>query len=76
MPGWGLGKKRSRLGKWLDRNGKSQKWLEKEAGLAEDTISRLTKDEHASPNLKTMKKILDALRREGHKVNQDDFWPM
>lgn len=75
MPGWGLGKKRTRLGTFLDINGLTQRWLQKESGLSEETIRRLTNMDVA-PNYKTMKKILNAIRKIDPAVKQDDFWSM
>lgn len=73
---FGLGKPRSLLGKWMDKNGVSQKWLEDETKLSDETISRLANKINASPNAKTMKKVLDAARKKDPNVKQEDFWPM
>lgn len=73
---FGLGKQRSLLGKWLDTNGLSQKWLEDQTNLSDETISRLANKRDATPNAKTMKKILDAIRKKDPGVKQEDFWPM
>lgn len=73
---FGLGKPRSRLGKWLDRHGLKQKWLEDETGLSDETISRLANKEDASPNQKTIKRIMQAIRKVDPSAKADDFWPM
>lgn len=73
---FGLGKKRSLLGRWLDKNGVSQKWLEEQTKLSDETISRLANKQNATPNSKTMKKILDAIRKKDPEAKQEDFWPM
>ncbi|KZE65616.1 XRE family transcriptional regulator [Fictibacillus phosphorivorans] len=74
---FGLGKNRSKLGKWLDNRGISQQWLVKKSGLGRNTISDLTTgDNEREPNAKTMKKILSALRELDPKVKSDDFWKM
>jgi len=75
MPGWGLGKKRSRLGTWLDREGMTQRWLQKETGLSQETIRKLVNEERGH-NSSTMKKVLTALRKKDPSVKQEDFWPM
>lgn len=71
-----LGKKRSRLGRWLDERGMSQQWLMRAAGISKNTAGDLaTKDEYL-PTGSTMKKVLQALRKVDPTVKQDDFWSM
>lgn len=74
---FGLGKKRSKLGKWLDERGISQQWLSKKSKVSRSTVSDICKgeSEHA-PNQKTMTKILKALREIDPSVKSDDFWSM
>jgi putative transcriptional regulator len=71
---FGLGKKRSRLGKWLDRSGVSQQELQKRSGVSKGTISRLCSDDEYMPTLKTAKKVITSLKKLGADVNYDDFW--
>lgn len=71
---FGLGKRRTKLGKWLDRRGISQAWLKDKAGLNKNTIGDLTSDIDRSPTQKTMKKILKALREIDPNLKSDDFW--
>ena len=73
---FGLGKERSKLGEYLDKKGISQRWLEKAAKLSKTTVSHLCSKGDYIPSGSTMKKVLDALRKEGHKVDQKDFWRM
>lgn len=73
---FGLGKKRSRLGKWLDRRGITQQWLARQTNLNRATISRIASEDEYTPNLRTMQKILQALRQVDPKVIQNDFWEM
>ncbi|MFM1655533.1 helix-turn-helix domain-containing protein [Brevibacillus sp. B_LB10_24] len=73
---FGLGKKRTKLGKWLDKRGISQAWLAKESKVSENTISDLTNKDDRIPNGRTMKKVLNALRKVDPTVKQDDFWQM
>ncbi|HWO98762.1 MAG TPA: helix-turn-helix transcriptional regulator [Bacillus sp. (in: firmicutes)] len=72
-----LGKKRSKLGEWLDKRGISQQWLSKSSKVSRTTVSDLCKgeSEHA-PTQSTMKKILKALRNVDPNVKADDFWDM
>lgn len=73
---FGLGKKRSRLGKWLDEKGISQEWLTRKSGLGRNTVGYLANDEDAAPNTKTIKKILTTLRTVDPNVKSSDFWDM
>jgi putative transcriptional regulator len=75
MYSFGLGKQRTRLGRFIDRNGISQLQLTQKSGVSRNEISRLcdgSKD--ISPNEVTMLKIIGALRREGYDVSMSDFW--
>lgn len=72
---WGLGKKRSRLGKFIDSKGITQGDLAKRSGLGRNTISRACDgdgDIYATPS--TQVKIVGALRRMGYDVRAEDFW--
>lgn len=74
MAGWGLGKKRSKLGKWLDERGITQQWLSRETELNRATIARIATDDEYMPNLRTIQKIIKALHKIDKSVNQNDFW--
>ena len=71
---FGIGKSRTKLGKWLDKRGITQSWLMKKTGLNKNTISDLTIDKDRSPTLKTMQKVIKALKEIDPKVNSNDFW--
>ncbi|MBT2661968.1 helix-turn-helix transcriptional regulator [Bacillus sp. ISL-45] len=74
---FGLGKKRSRLGRWLDNRGISQQWLANKSEVSRSTVSELcsANGEH-EPTLPTMKKILKAIREIDPNIKSDDFWDM
>lgn len=72
----GLGKKRTKLGEWLDSRGMSQIWLATKSELSRETIGDLCSDKEKLPTMKTVKKILTALRTVDPTVKQDDFWSM
>lgn len=77
MTGWfGLGKKRSKFGKWLDKHGISQTELAKRSGVSRPTITRLSIDDDNQPTMKTAQKIIKALRKLDKGVGYDDFWTM
>ncbi|MGC3791990.1 helix-turn-helix domain-containing protein [Priestia aryabhattai] len=71
---FGTGKPRTKLGKWLDKKGVTQSWLMKKSGLNKNTISELTGDKNRLPTLRTMQKVIKALREIDPKVNSNDFW--
>jgi predicted transcriptional regulator len=70
---FGLGKPRSKLGKYLDKNGINQGELSKESKVNKETVSRLANND-ADPNEKTMTKIVGALRKKGKDAKAEDFW--
>lgn len=75
MAWYGLGKKRSKFGKWLDRNGISQTEFSKMSKVSRPTITRLCSDDEHQPNMKTANKIIKSLRNlTGKSVDHDDFW--
>lgn len=76
MSWFGIGKKRSKLGKWLDRHGVAQNELEKMTGLSRATISRLCSDDENTPTMKNANKITKALKKLDNRVNHNDFWSM
>lgn len=71
---WGLGKKRSRLGKWLDQHGLNQEALVKEAKVSRNTVSKACLDDNFVPSPTVMKKILNAVRKIDPNVNVNKFW--
>ncbi|OIJ17101.1 transcriptional regulator [Anaerobacillus alkalilacustris] len=76
MDWFGLGKKRSKLGKWLDRHGVAQIEVEKATKLSRGTISRLCNDDENVPTMKNANKIIKFLRKLDPDVDYDDFWSM
>lgn len=73
---FGLGKKRSKFGKFLDQNSITQQDLSKQSGVNRNSISRLTQSDDHRPSLKNGQKIIKTLKKEGYKVDFDDFWSM
>ncbi|MFC0560788.1 helix-turn-helix domain-containing protein [Halalkalibacter alkalisediminis] len=71
---FGLGKKRSKFGKFLDKNRIMQEEIAKESGVSRNTISRLTKSDENRPSMKNASKIIKSLRNNGYNVDNDDFW--
>ncbi|GED34907.1 transcriptional regulator [Brevibacillus centrosporus] len=73
---FGLGKQRSRLGKYLDTKEIPQQWLVEETKLNKKTISQLASKDEPLPSGSTMQKIIQALRKIDKNLKQEDFWPM
>ena len=73
---FGLGKTRTKLGKWLDKKGIKQEWLVSKTRLGRTTISNACSDKEYIPRGTTMKKILKAVREIDPNVKSDDFWSM
>lgn len=71
---FGLGKKRSKFGKWLDRQGITQLDLEKTAKLSRGTISKLCNDKTYKPKISTVSQITKGLKKLGRNIDQNDFW--
>ncbi|GAA2774323.1 hypothetical protein GCM10010451_68350 [Streptomyces virens] len=70
-----LGKDRSPLGSFIDRNHRlSQEILAKETKLSRNTISDLCKGDSRRPQIQTQQKIVSALRKLGYNVSTSDFW--
>ncbi|MGG4035040.1 helix-turn-helix transcriptional regulator [Paenibacillus cisolokensis] len=69
----GLGKKRTKLGTFLDQNKLTQWWLAKESGVGRNTISGLCSGE-VEPQERTVQRIVAALRKHGYDVRAGDFW--
>lgn len=67
-------KSRSRLGKWMDRNGVTQEWLSKETGISRNSISDLCDGTVENPRSLTRSKVIKALRKVDENVHVSDFW--
>lgn len=78
MDWFSLGKRRSRFGKFLDKNGISQQEVANKSGVSRGTISRMCQPEHEEgPTMKNARKIIKALKDlTGKDVDYDDFWSM
>jgi len=72
---FGLGKPRTKLGKWLDNRGIKQEWLIKK-GVSKGTATSACSDKDYVPGGSTMQKILKALREVDSSVRADQFWDL
>lgn len=73
-----LGKRRSKFGRFLDKNELTQQEVVNQSGVSRGTISRLCQaDKVDGPTMKNASKIIKALRElTGKNVDYDDFWTM
>lgn len=72
---YGLGKSRSKLGKFLDCNKLSQSWLEKQAGLTRNTVTHICSGDYDKGfSIRTRQKVISVLRKHGYDVMVSDFW--
>ncbi|MED3623283.1 MULTISPECIES: helix-turn-helix transcriptional regulator [Neobacillus] len=73
---FGLGKTRSKFGKWVDKKGLTQKEIAEKANVGRTTVSNMCSDPNYRPRIETWVKIQRALRSMGYNVDKDDFFGM
>lgn len=73
---FGFGKKRTKLGKWIDSNRFTQEELSRSSKVSRNTISKACSDRDYTPSTGVMKKILNAIRKVDPGVKANDFWDM
>jgi transcriptional regulator with XRE-family HTH domain len=71
---FGLGKPRSKFGKWLDRRGIQQNEVANKAGLGRTTISNMASNKDYKPRISTFTKLQKGLKKMGYNVEYNDFW--
>ncbi|WP_338782436.1 helix-turn-helix transcriptional regulator [Metabacillus sp. FJAT-52054] len=71
---WGSGKKRSKVGKFIDKQGYSQEDLCAASKISRNTISKICNDPDYIPSRSTMKKLLNAIRKIKPAAEVKDFW--
>lgn len=71
---YGLGKNRSKLGRFIDNHGIKQGQLAVKAGVNKDTITKACTQGESVRRI-TKRKIIEALREITNKpLFEDDFW--
>ncbi|MCQ6275904.1 helix-turn-helix transcriptional regulator [Bacillus sp. V3B] len=73
---WGIGKPRSKLGKWMDKRGLDQQDLAKAARVSKNTISKACNEKDYIPRQDVIKKLLTAIRKIDSNAKMSDFWDM
>lgn len=71
---YGLGKRRSRFGRWVDRIGLSQQELSNICGVNKTTMSEICNNENYNPQIATKTKVVSRLRKNGYDVEMAEFW--
>jgi hypothetical protein len=69
-----LGKKRTKFGKYLDRNGIEQQDVQAESKINKNTMTKMCNDEDYIPRRSTGNRVIKALRKLGHDAAESDFW--
>ncbi|WDL97784.1 helix-turn-helix domain-containing protein [Alicyclobacillus sp. ALC3] len=69
--GWfGLGRPRTKFGKWMEDEGITQAELAQKSGVSQSVISELAHDAKAKPSWRTKKRLRDTLEEYG----AEDMW--
>ncbi|MEK5477562.1 transcriptional regulator [Paenibacillus sp. FSL R5-0407] len=72
---FGLGKKRSEFGKFLDNHGIKQEAVCKETGLNRETLTKACSEENPKMRMITKKALASAAKKlSGENVTIKDFW--
>lgn len=71
---YGLGKSRSKLGKFLDKNNIKQNEIIKLTGFTRTQMQRLCSSEDWNHQRDTKRRIVGALVKLGYEVSESDFW--
>lgn len=71
---WGLGKRRTALGKWLDSTSYSQEDLAKASGVNRDTVSKSCNDIDYIPSAIVMRKIMTVVKKIDPGKRGSHFW--
>lgn len=67
-------KKRSKLGKFLDKEGFTQEELVKVSKVSRNTVSRICSDPEYTPALGTIKKIMKAIKKIDPTARVEDYF--
>lgn len=72
---FGVGKNRTKFGKWLDSQGITVVQFAKECNVNRDTIGDLASKERYSPRRDTINKILKAAKKRDRNVTYETLFP-
>ncbi|KYD04156.1 hypothetical protein B4102_3305 [Heyndrickxia sporothermodurans] len=71
---WGVGKKRSKVGKLIDRMGYTQEDLAKASKVSRNTVSKICSDPDYLPSGSVIKKIMKAIRKIDEGAKTEDYF--
>ncbi|AKR13150.1 XRE family transcriptional regulator (plasmid) [Bacillus thuringiensis] len=71
---FGLGKNRTKFGRYLDSNEIAQIELERTSKLSTGTVSKLCNDKKYRPKFSTITQIVKGLKKLGKNIDEHDFW--
>lgn len=71
---FGLGKQRTKFGRFLDRNSISQIEVSKKSKLSNSTLSKMSGNKDYRPKYSTITRVIKALKDMGYRVEGRDFW--
>jgi transcriptional regulator with XRE-family HTH domain len=74
--GFGTGKRRSKVGKFIDRNGYTQEDLKEESGVSRNTISKVCNDPDYVPSHNVIKKLMKAIRKIDPNARTTDYFDL
>jgi putative transcriptional regulator len=73
---FGLGKPRTKFGKFLDKNSVTSVEFSEESGVTRKTVGKACNDKDYIPRQDVMKKIMSAARKIDPNAKMSDFWNM
>jgi predicted transcriptional regulator len=73
---WGLGKPQSKIGKFIAKHGYTIQDLSKVSKVNRNTLGKICSDPNYLPTVKTIKKIMTAIRKIDPNAKMSDFWDM
>jgi DNA-binding LacI/PurR family transcriptional regulator len=73
---FGLGKPRTKFGKWVDKEGLTQSEIAEESKVGKNTISNMCSDPEYRPKIETWVKVKRALEKLGYNLDRNDFFDM
>jgi DNA-binding XRE family transcriptional regulator len=71
---FGIGKRRSRVGKFLDKHRYTQEEMSEKAKINRNTTSKLCNEPDYVPGPTVLKKVMKFLRRIDPNAKTDDFF--
>ncbi|MBY0201365.1 MULTISPECIES: helix-turn-helix domain-containing protein [Priestia] len=70
----GTNRKRSKLGRFLEKKGYKQSELSKTANLNRNTVAKIYNDSSYIPSGTTIKKVMKALKKFDPSLKAEDFF--